>query len=544
MPKNPGRSSLSPAPESPAPEPEPVSTISRAPLLPALWLGLSGCAFVCLFILFATRTAAALVWDFTHPGDNAFPESCIILAVKWAADGEPVYRSLEGLPVAPMLYGPLTYYIPGWMGRWAGDTSPEGLRFVARAWSLFCFVAAGLVLAEVAATLRRREGRPKGLLVPALAASLFWVFAPIPLLAATTRPDAPYLLLELLTIRFLMAFDERDGSSSRLAWGLVGLGALILLTASIRQIVLGPPATICLWLLARGRWKTTLAFCVLVPAGGVALLMAGERALGGHLIENIIKAGVVEYRLSFMREHFEQILGFLLLLTVPATFWSVRAWSRGKNPPAFSIYPIAALPFAFLLAGKKGSAIGYYWETLAAAAPGAALAFESATLDALAWWRQKKAETPPPAEAILLAMCVMLSAIGLGALAGNNLLGMRRGFRLKPEHVEAEVQALQSVKEPVAALPLRWASLLAGSDFVSADLFQHDLVVTAGQITWEPVVRALQEKRYPALLVDEPVLREEKFALIYAALLANYALDPTVQGPFGPAGIWRPKQGL
>jgi hypothetical protein len=502
--------------------------------LSSLYLFAAIAGLVLLLPLFGARTYLVLDRFYSLPGDNAFPESCIAQAVVWAAKGEPVYRALDGASVAPMLYGPLTYYVPAWVGRALDTTTPEALRHIARTWSFACYILAGLLLAEVAASLRRRSGKPAGLLTPLGAALLFWIFHPTPELSVTTRCDAPYLLANLMTVRLLMAFDDRDGAPIA---ALFGLGAMILLSASIRQIVFAPPATICLWLLARGRWKVFVAFCVAVPACGLALVWAGDRAWG-HFIENVVKAGAVEFRLSFMREHFEEASGYLLLMTLPAIVWAVRSWGREARPSAFSIYAIASLPFAFLLAGKKGSGIGYYWETLAASAPLAAIAFEEFFRDAIAWFKSERPKGAPlPAGVAALAAMAIFASVELGALAGNNLLGLIREPYLGEEEVAAELRAIQSwrAEAEVAALPLRWNSLRADLPFLSADLFQHDLIVAAGQVTWAPVVAVIAERRYPVLLVDEPTLAQPEYREAWDALHAHYQRDYSR----GDYGFWR-----
>src|SRR5690606_11435848 len=53
-------------------------------------------ALVALVVLFGVRTAIITKGAWEDAADSVFPEACITQAVKWAADGEPVYRALDG----------------------------------------------------------------------------------------------------------------------------------------------------------------------------------------------------------------------------------------------------------------------------------------------------------------------------------------------------------------------------------------------------------------------------------------------------------------
>jgi len=496
--------------------------------------------------LMSLRTVVTLREFFLRPGDNVFPESCILQAVKWAADGEKVYRPLDDVPVAPMLYGPLTYYIPAWMARASGDVSIYRLRLVGRSWSLACYVLVGLLVAEIAVTLRRRRGvwtpdlpddarSPvdwrECLLLGSAAAACFWIFTPIPQVAVTVRCDLQFMLLNLLTVRLLMCYDGRE----RLPFmALVALAVGILLSASVRQIVLGPPATILLWLMARRQWRQALGFGFGVPLAALVLLGAGEWLNGGAVIDNLLKSGKVAYNLYIMRDNFEHIQSYLLVLFVPGLVLSVAAW-QGELPQAMSLYAVAALPFAVLLSGKKGSSQAYFMETLMASAPAAVLAFRLVIRQAVAWWPHGATATAPPlAVAIVAMLCV--GGVQHGALATNNLLGILREPQPTADfHREVE-RRLAEYGEDIVAVDLTLPVLRLGIPWLTADPFQHELIASSKQISWVPLIDAIETCPARHMVISQSMLGNADYAPATSALHRRYRRDDAASQ--GMDGWW------
>lgn len=492
-------------------------------------------AVIALFFIFGARTFSIVSRGWVDPADNAIPESAVVLGITWAAQGEPVFRDATPITVPSMLYGPMTYYIPATVGKWLSMTQPHELRFIARLWSLMSTLLITLIVIEAAATLRRREGRRASLLWPLLAGLFSFIFIPMPNWFVTTRCDPPYLLLNILVIRLLMRHDDEDRLPVQT---LVALGALILFSASIRQIVLAPPATICLWMLCRRRYLDTILFCIAVPLAGLALLFWGDAALGGHLIENTIKGGAIEYNLTRMRERYHLVLPYVVFLATPATVWAASAW-RARRVGAFALYPFCAFPFAFLLSGKEGSAATYYWETLVAFSPAAVLALETEWERLRALWREGRLMHPPPSM-IPISVGLCLGALLLGAEAGNYLKGLPGEPRVLREEMERDIAILKAQERPVVAFPLSWAGIMAEKDYIVIDLYLHQALAKVDAASNEAVIERLRAE--PAdLAIDDKVFIWPEYEPFRQVIEDNYVKDEAVSEQLETVSLWRRK---
>jgi len=513
---------------------------SPAPLARCLsWIPIAAGAIALagLLVLGLLRGSAVLWIHAQAPNDNVFPESAIVQAMVWAARGEPIYRDLNEMPVVTTLYGPLTYYLPGWFGALIGIDAAPGIRTIARWWSFLCFVGIGGILWWLAQRFDREDGG-SGYLAGPLAALLWIVLFPILPLAVTARCDLQFLLVNLLTIVWVDRWRDDDS----IPWSAIAVAmAGILVSASIRQIVLGPPAAIATMLLMRRVWTKAGVFVIGTPVAASALMLLADRLTGGHFITNVIKAGDVEYRLTTMREHFGHMLASLVLLGMPAILWCVGRWSQGRLS-ALSLWPFCALPFIFLLAGKRGSSPAYYAEIVLALIP-------LATAGLLLIARSLMNTWTPDARAEVLRLAAvwgvstMLCCTWLGALAGNDVVGLIREPRVTQEMIDHEIEVLKRLDPKPVGLPLRWSLLVLESDYISSDLFQHDLIVTAGQMTWTPVTDKLRAGHWPLLAVDGSVVQWSVLEPVEIALREGYEVDAEASAQFGPGlSLWRPKR--
>ncbi|MBI5015821.1 MAG: hypothetical protein HZB55_10070 [Deltaproteobacteria bacterium] len=207
-----------------------------------------------------TSTSAALE-TLERAGESSGTEAAQPLLSLKVARGEDLFGDWSRYPHDFALYGPLTYVLPGLIGRAMGWDGPR----IWLAGRFLSLLAGGLVL-FLAAVVVRRQGARVWLVV--LGVLLLVPVLRIWNIAVTFRPDMPAIALSLLGLVL-----ARGGSRTALWRSL----PFFLAALAFKQTALAAPTAVGAALYLDGRRREALLFCVaggLMALGAVAALAA------------------------------------------------------------------------------------------------------------------------------------------------------------------------------------------------------------------------------------------------------------------------------
>ncbi len=309
-------------------------------------------AFLVLLIPAAAVQLGQVYADFPAPGELTYPDSMIVYHARDVQRGGAIYKDFNQPPHVLALYGPLTYLLPGLIGR-AVEADVDGLFRIGRSISLLA-TAGGLL---VMVLLLRRE---RVSWLPIVIVLLAYLSSPILWPASVTpRADAVITMLELTG---LLVFASARGPVAR--W----LPLPLFLTAFLfKQSAFVPVVVAAVSVLVTGHRRFAIGWSV-----------AAAAAYGGtFFLVNALTGGM--YALN--------TLGGMSAHVTPANLWTVMVESalipgiapmviafaavarrvRLRTPPSpIELYAVLSFLVACAAVLRDGSAENYFIAPLAA----------------------------------------------------------------------------------------------------------------------------------------------------------------------------------
>jgi hypothetical protein len=290
---------------------------------------------------------------FSLPRELTFPNSVMVYNAREYQHGRPIYRDYRQAPHVMAPYGPLSYALPGTIGRLT-DADERGLFAIGRWMSLLGTLG---TLALVAALLRRHARTPR--IVAGLMALVF-LTAPIlwPVCIAF-RPDPVEMLCVVAGLALFLAFEH---SPAR----YLAVGAF-LAAFLFKQSALAGPAAVVLYLVARRRLGDAGRFALASAAAVGTAVLAMNVATGGlfHLNTVIGLRGNTTLgnlvTVALQATAVRSLVPFAL-----ATVGVVRRWTAGQVD-LWTVFFATSLLVASAGTIRDGSAVNYFLEPLAVA---------------------------------------------------------------------------------------------------------------------------------------------------------------------------------
>jgi hypothetical protein len=383
--------------------------------------------------------------------------------------GGPLYRPSMRLPIAPVNYPPLSFVLVAGLGKLGADVVQAG-----RVLSLASALIVGLL---IAATVR--------VLAHSAAAGWFALLTWL-LLLTTEKPDYvgmndPQLLGLVFAVAALAAYARWQ---SRLTSARAAALALLCCTALlVKHLLVAGPITLALLVARRGLGKLASFVITVAAALFVAALLMWAR-WGSAVFSNLLSPRSISA---------ERLVGRLpAALLVEAPFIAIASLVVAKKPKGWSFAPaLFAVSFVTASLATSGAGVaGNAW-------------FESyVACSLLAGWAASAAEAAARPRLALAALGVWL--IVFAAAAGRTpdaqaFAGLDRDARL----FQSDVARLAAIRDPVL-----FEDLLLGfraGRVLSFDPFLGSQLMYAGTIPDEALTSAIEERRFGAIVLDEPL---------------------------------------
>jgi hypothetical protein len=281
--------------------------------------------------------------DFTLPREITYPNSVMVYHAREFQNGHPIYRDFRERPHVLCLYGPLSYVLPGWVGRWF-DADEFTMFRIGRVLSILATLGS---IVTVLLLLRHEHVGP-GLIV---LMTLIYVAAD-PHWPAAFRPDPWVTLCVLLGLLVCVLLRK----SHWLALSLPFFVAAFL----FKQSAVVAPVAITIWLVLDRRRGTAVFFAALALIGYGAAFLITNHLTGGLYYLNAftgMKANVTLGNLSTVVG--ETVLRPCLIPLGLGLAGVVRRW-RARDFDVYSLYFV--LSFCMASAGtiRDGSAHNYF----------------------------------------------------------------------------------------------------------------------------------------------------------------------------------------
>jgi hypothetical protein len=265
--------------------------------------------------------------------------------------GESIYADWRQSPHVATVYGPLSYLLPGWIGRFLG-AAPLDLYVIGRCLSLLCTLGAGLTVYALAR--RFATGRPLALLaaLATISSPVFWT------IGGELRPEPPAVFCSLLAVWWFVRFRATR------AWWLAG--SFIGLAFLFKQSAVLPLPAIALALWTAGRRRAAVAFAAAVVAGLAAIVLILDAATDGRYWLNAFRALSGNRTLSNLAIWPAAVLPIALAQYALAFIWLRRRWTAHRLGVAEYYFLVASI-LPFLMTWRDGAAEYYFCESVAAA---------------------------------------------------------------------------------------------------------------------------------------------------------------------------------
>ena len=286
-------------------------------------------------------------------GDNLYPESAGVLAVKHWADGQSLYRDYRNPPYTMTAFPPLWYVTLGAISR-VTHLDLDSVAMAGRSLSLVSLCG----ILSVAYLLLRRFG-----VVPKLALLGITFYLSLPVLipwAVTARPDFPALLVALAA---LYLGGTRDSTRT-----LVLAGLLASISFLMRHNSVAVSVALVSWLVWSKRWKSAVVVCVIWGAIVAGVLIPIQVSTGGLLGLNLSSAKFGSLAPTYVRDVLMRLLqtpgsGFTVVLIAFGLFGLVQSVKLpDSRVRLLAFYAVASLAFGTLGSAAAGGAVNHYLE--------------------------------------------------------------------------------------------------------------------------------------------------------------------------------------
>lgn len=456
--------------------------------------------------------------------DLSFPEGAVVSGMKEVAEGRTPYTDWRHWPHRFAPYGPLTYYLPGWLAD-AVLQRPDTYDYY-RFGRVHSFVFL-IGIWTVVVGLGRRVGLSwSGALVPL---GLFLVWRWVQEFALSFRPDAPQVFFGLLALWIGLGGRARG-------WRLFFAMAALMASYWYKPTSWGIAVALGLWtsweqgaLRAVGLW---LGFLVAGLVGALAL----DVYLGGALMLNMLGVTVVGWQPLRMLTDLSVFpmapLALLLLATVISALL-LTGLARGSDSEVESasmrrerllaLALVFSFGFAFIQYGKAGADRNYFLESYALGCVLVVWGFHR-------WMAQPGGN----GEKIALAIALLL---GLGIEAGQGV----KGLKAEVERARVMSRPLPGISEfrEEGLLVLAYhpyLSLTLGSEPSLLDGYQYMCLIRENPQLEQSVLRRVRKRTFDLILIpgNANYLYSREF---FPMLLKHYA----ARGRLGPNVAYEPK---
>jgi len=468
------------------------------------------------FRVFGVATAVALVGHLSVLlwAQHAFSgvEAMVALHSNMLAHGEGLYRDLNQYPFTVSAYGPIFYILTAFL-----DLLGIPLYQSARSISVLALLATLWCGWHILGMLAAHGARVAGVLLAGATANIaFW--------GTTGQVDMLAIFFSTAAFwRFLVWREKRT------SWGLAFSGILVLLAVFTKQTAVASGAAIACSLLWEDRKRGAL-WAGSVAAIGLACAFGVNTLNHGHFFENAVFANINPFRWEKLAQQAQY-----LLLTSGALIAIAAAGMRAAPKRLAPLYMYTG--FASLVwlatASKVGSDLNYQIEMTLLWCLSAAVA-----LDRLELFPKIVAGTR--SWVTLLQIPLAFHMVLNLAVTGKTVLERAVMQTAQRENIAALRPYLG--KERGLVLVAHYDAMLQTRGRIDVETLIYSLLVEAGRIDPNPVLRDLEARRFQTVVLHENVFTEapaldnpERIVLPKAHLDAvrkNYRLVKHVEGPF------------
>lgn len=410
-----------------------------------------------------------------------YNEGWNVMFVSRLLSGGPLYGPIDSLPLTPMNYPPLSFFIIGALSRATGDILLTG-----RIVTVFSSALVALMIYRIVAKVT-------GTKPPAVFAALFWVALLAGIAPGRFVMYDPQMLAHVFSVAALWLFSEwRDVLNSRRIWLIALLFCLGIFT---KHLLVAVPLSIAIALLIedRGAFRR---FAVAAPAIGGTMAAAWFYYGGADLPANLIDSGR-QVRIPWLMSHMWHIFFERALIVVFAPFVLLLMRPRKLWRP-YIIYFVVSLVIAAYASRGVGVDVNAWFDFFI----GAALLFGIAA-----------AVIGNPEQAVLSSRRIVdlgfvLCALPVAVLALG--VGVKRlyNFTALPRNqvaYERQVELLRSLPGPALSESLLLA-YDAGKEFLLEPFNAAQLMVIG---------------RVPETILTTPIRRREFAAIVLEADLQD-----------------------
>ncbi len=472
-----------------------------------------------------------VVLEVQDRGDITFPEGARVYAVRRVAAGLPLYQDFRQLPHAMVPYGPLYFYVSGWLDRALGG-GPFDSYFVSRCVSFACIaLLAGLCAAwasEIAG------GRLRGAVIGAYAVACPVALGP----SLGVQVDS----LAILVVAASLWVASRPWGTWR--WSCVWLLAVVAWSTKQNSVALAP--ALAAWLIHTRGWRPAALWCAAWIAGIAIAWGVFDWSTDGLFRLNAV--------ISLKRPLILQFGLNVLVTSLP--FVGVGMLAAAASWPAARRSDSLALPAWWLLfAGAQGAlscfgeggGANYLTESWIAAClllarllvigPAAATtAAESAVTD------------PAPKATFFRATSLVLLSIGClhdAALFFYPNFARHLVYFLNTTPAIRQAGRTPNLERFVRSYPgelliqYPYLAVIASRPPAVLDVLHYRLMVECGVVSVEPLVERLERGEYEFVILRDQIEDEydgTRFMRwpkpVWSALRKKYFLAATVDGQF------------
>ena len=312
--------------------------------------GLAAALLLLVLVLLGVSRLAEVAETFSYPAELTYPNAVTVFLAREFQHARPLYHDIQQPPHVLTFYGPLTYVVPGMIGRWMNADQMLLFR-IGRALSLLATMG---TMALIGLWLLRERSGWLLALIGALMFATAEIAWPV---SMCCRPDPAVVFLELLGV---IGFIGLGRSPIRFAVVLVFVTAFL-----FKQSAVAGPVAIVLYLLLNGRSREGIAFGVIVGIAYAAVFLLMNLATDGLYYIHAFKA----LRVNVTVANLAEVLGdrVLQLSAVPfalALVGVIRRWSS-RRFDSMSLFFVLSFALACLATLRDGSAENYFLGPLA-----------------------------------------------------------------------------------------------------------------------------------------------------------------------------------
>lgn len=448
-------------------------------------------------------------------------EAIVALHSSMLANGGGIYFDLNRYPYTVSPYGPIFYTVSGYLHRglppYLGGRMLSFAALLVAVW--LCWLALGYFT-------RGPYARAAGAILAASTSNLLtW--------GTVGQVDMLAACFSLAAFTVFLEYRER-----RQVRALVFAGALVILAVLTKQTSLAAGAAIGLTLLVEDR-KRAAWWILGTAAVGAAILGALNIVTHGHYYDDAIVANIVPFRMSLLK--LRQHAGYLLLTGSGVLLVACAGlWKLSRRVAPLYLYAALALCIWALTAPKIGSDLNYQLEMMLALCmcAGSALdqlGFFTSLFSARRTW-------------VTLLQLPLLLHVVLNVTLTARTIAERALLEPFKRH---ETEALKPfVDRPGRILSVQYDSLVYFRGRMDVEPYIYSLLVQAGRTDPAPLLRDLQEKRLPAVILSEDIFHpsapSEDLESLHLpadhieALRQKYYMAARIAGPYG-VYVYEPK---